>query len=157
TARHRLEAELKEKNERLARTNEELSRKNREMDEFTYVVSHDLQEPLRTLIAFSDFLLKDCGDRLDSSGQEYVRYLVDASRRMRAMIYGLLHLSRAGKVTGDLEAVNLGEVVEVVKADLGELIRCRGAEVRTTAALPVVWGDRDRLGQLIANLISNGL
>jgi len=80
TARHRLEAELKEKNERLAGSIEELSRKNREMDEFAHVVSHDLQEPLRTLIAFSDFLLKDYGDRLDANGQEYVRYLVEASR-----------------------------------------------------------------------------
>ena len=68
TARRALEAELKEKNDRLARTNVELSRRNKELDEFTYVVSHDLQEPLRTLIAFSDFLLKDCGDRLDANG-----------------------------------------------------------------------------------------
>ena len=157
TARHRLEAELKEKNEHLALTNEELSRKNREMDEFTYVVSHDLQEPLRTLIAFSDFLLKDYGDKLDANGQEYVRYLVDASRRMRSLIQGLLHLSRAGKVTGELEPVNLEEVVDLVKADLGELVRSRGAVIRTSGTLPTVWGDRDRLGQLIANLVGNGL
>ena len=65
------------------------------MDEFTYVVSHDLQEPLRTLIAFSDFLLRDYGDRLDAEGQEYVRYLVDASRRMRALIHGPAALSPA--------------------------------------------------------------
>jgi light-regulated signal transduction histidine kinase (bacteriophytochrome) len=157
TARHRLEAALKEKNEHLARTNEELSRKNREMDEFAYVVSHDLQEPLRTLIAFSDFLLKDYGDRLDANGQEYVRYLVEASRRMRALIHGLLHLSRAGKVTGDFEPVNLEEVVDVVKADLGELVRSRGAEIRTSGPLPTLWGDRARIGQLIANLVGNGL
>jgi PAS domain S-box-containing protein len=157
TARHRLEAALKEKNEHLARTNEELSRKNREMDEFAYVVSHDLQEPLRTLIAFSDFLLKDYGGRLDRGGQEYVRHLVEASRRMRALIHGLLNLSRAGKVTGEFEPVNLEEVVEVVRVDLGELIRSRRAEIRASLPLPTLWGDRDRLGQLIANLIGNGL
>jgi PAS domain S-box-containing protein len=157
TARHRLEAELKEKNEHLARTNEELSRKNREMDEFAYVVSHDLQEPLRTLIAFSDFLLKDYGDRLDANGKEYVRYVVEASRRMRALIHGLLNLSRAGKVTGELEPVNLEEVVEVVKADLAELIRTKRAVVRTSGPLGEVWGDRDRIGQLITNLVGNGL
>jgi PAS domain S-box-containing protein len=157
TARHRLEAELKEKNEHLAQTNEELSRKNREMDEFAYVVSHDLQEPLRTLIAFSDFLLRDCGAQLDRSGKEYVHHLVDASRRMRALIHGLLHLSRAGKVTGELGPVNLEEVVGVVKADLGELIRSKGGQIRTAGTLPTVWGDRDRLGQLFANLASNGL
>ncbi|MHC5540686.1 sensor histidine kinase, partial [Singulisphaera rosea] len=157
TARNRLEAELHEKNDRLARTNEELSSKNKEMDEFAYVVSHDLQEPLRTLIAFSDFLLRDCGDQLDANGQEYVRYLVEAARRMRSLIHGLLNLSRAGRVTGDLSAVNLDDVVEVVKADLAELIRTKGAEIRVPAPLPMIWGDRDRLGQLLANLIGNGL
>jgi PAS domain S-box-containing protein len=157
TARYRLEAELQEKNERLARTNEELSRKNREMDEFAYVVSHDLQEPLRTLIAFSDFLMKDYGELLDANGQEYVRYLVEASRRMRALIQGLLHLSRAGKVTGEFEPVNLEEVVAVVKADLAELIRTKGAEIRVQGPLPTLFGDHDRLGQLLSNLISNGL
>ena len=83
-----LEAELQEKNGGSAEANDELSQRNRELDEFVYVVSHDLQEPLRTLIAFSDFLMKDYGDRLETEGQEYVRYLVDASRRMRAMIHG---------------------------------------------------------------------
>ena len=157
TARHRLEAELKEKNERLAGTIEELSRKNREMDEFTHVVSHDLQEPLRTLIAFSDFLLKDYGDRFEDDGREYVRYLVEASQRMRALIQGLLHLSRAGKVTGEFTPVNLEELLDVVRADLRELVRSRGAEIRKSGPLPTLWGDRDRIGQLLANLISNGL
>jgi PAS domain S-box-containing protein len=152
-----LKDRYRHQNEHLARTNEELSRTNREMDEFAYVVSHDLQEPLRTLIAFSDFLLKDCGDRLDPTGKEYVHYLVSASRRMRALIQGLLSLSRAGKVTGEFEPVNVEEVVDVVKADLGELVRSRGAEVRLAGPLPTVWGDRGRLGQLLANLVSNGL
>jgi PAS domain S-box-containing protein len=157
TARHRLEAELREKNARLVQTIDELSRKNKEMDEFTYVVSHDLQEPLRTLIAFSDFLLKDCGDRLDQNGQEYVRYIVDASRRMRALIQGLLTLSRAGRVTDEPSVVNLEEVLNVVKADLAELIRSKEATVRAAGALPTLWGDRVRIGQLMTNVIGNGL
>jgi light-regulated signal transduction histidine kinase (bacteriophytochrome) len=157
TARRRLEAELHEKNRRLARANEELSRKNLELDEFAHVVSHDLQEPLRTLIAFSDFLLKDYGDRLEGEGQEFLRYVVDASRRMRAMILGMLNLSRAGKVIGEFQAVDLEDLASVIKTDLGELIRSKGAEVRITSPLPVVWGDSDRLGQLLANLLTNGL
>jgi PAS domain S-box-containing protein len=157
TARRRLEAELHEKNRRLARANEELSRKNLELDEFAHVVSHDLQEPLRTLIAFSDFLLKDYGDRLEGEGQEFLRYVVDASRRMRAMILGMLNLSRAGKVIGDFQAVDLEDLAAVIETDLGELIRSKGAEVRIASPLPVVWGDSDRLGQLLANLITNGL
>jgi len=157
TARRVLEAELQVKNERLALANAELSRKNKELDEFTYVVSHDLQEPLRTLIAFSDFLMRDQGDRLDDAGREYVRYLVEASRRLRALIQDLLSLSRAGKVTADFAVVNLDEVVEILKADHAELIRSRDAEVRVVGPLPEVWGDRDRIGQLLANLVGNGL
>ena len=157
TAHHRLKAELEEKNERLARTNDELSRKNKEMDEFTYVVSHDLQEPLRTLIAFSDFLLRDYGDKFDANGQEYVRYLVEASRRMRSLIQGLLNLSRAGRVTGEFGTVNLEEVFAVIRADLAELVRTKGAEIRINGPLPTLWGDRDRISQLMANLVGNGL
>ncbi len=157
TARRRLESELQEKNQRLAQTNEELSRKNRELDEFVYVVSHDLQEPLRTLIAFSDFLRKDYGDRLEAEGQEFVRYLVEASRRMREMIHGMLNLSRAGKVIGEFQVVDLKELLTIVRTDLGELIRSKGAEVRIAGPLPTVWGDHDRIRQLLANLIVNGL
>ena len=157
TTKRRLEAELQEKNRHLARANDELSQTNRELDEFVYVVSHDLQEPLRTLIAFSDFLLKDYGDRLDDAGQEYVRYLVDASRRMRAMILGLLNLSRAGKVIGEFAEVDLEELVADVKADLGERFRAKGGELRIVGPLPRLWGDRDRIGQLLVNLIGNGI
>jgi len=157
TARLRLEAELKEKNQSLARANAELSLKNRELDEFVYVVSHDLQEPLRTLTAFSDFLLKDHASRLDREGGEYVLHLRDASRRMRSMIHGLLNLSRAGKVLDESGPVDLGELAQLVQADLRELIRSRGAEVRVSASGAILWGDRRRLHQLLANLVSNGI
>ena len=71
TVNRLLEAELQEKNRRLGETNVELSQRNRELDEFVYVVSHDLQEPLRTLIAFSDFLHEGLWRRLEDDGQEY--------------------------------------------------------------------------------------
>jgi PAS domain S-box-containing protein len=157
TARRKLEAELQVKNEHLALANAELSRKNKELDEFTHVVSHDIQEPLRTLIAFSDFLMRDQADKLDDSGKEYVRYLVDASRRLRSLIQDLLALSRAGKVTAEFAEVDLNQVVEVVKADLAGLVRSKNAEIRVANPLPMAWGDRDRIGQLLANLIGNGL
>lgn len=157
TAKHRLEAELYEMNQSLARANAELSRKNRELDEFVYVVSHDLQEPLRTLTAFSDLLIKDHAEQLDTEGHEYVRRLVDASRRMRSMIHGLLNLSRAGKVTDEFGPVDLGELAGDIRADLGELIRSRNAEVRLVSPDVVLWGDRRRLHQLLANLVSNAI
>ena len=131
----RINRELEELKERLASANDELSQKNRELDEFVYVVSHDLQEPLRTLIAFSDFLLKDYGDRLEPEGQEFVRYLVNASRRMRAMIHGMLNLSRAGKVIGDFEVVDLDDLVTVIRTDLGELLRSKSAQLHIALAI----------------------
>jgi PAS domain S-box-containing protein len=157
TAKHRLEAELRATNQSLARANAELSEKNRELDEFVYVVSHDLQEPLRTMIGFSDFLLADHGQRLDPEGHDYLRHLVDASRRMRSMIHGLLNLSRAGKVTEEFGPVDLGELVRVVQSDLGELIRSRHAEVQLLGPGATLWGDRRRLQQLVSNLVSNGI
>ena len=157
TARRLLEGQLRVKNDRLASANAELSRRNKELDEFTYVVSHDLQEPLRTLIAFSDFLMRDHGEKLDDSGREYVRYLVEASRRLRSLIQDLLSLSRAGKVTGEFGSVNLDEVVDILKADFAELLRSKNAEIRVDKPLSTAFGDRDRIGQLLANLVSNGL
>jgi PAS domain S-box-containing protein len=157
TAKRHLEAELRATNDSLKRANTELSGKNRELDEFVYVVSHDLQEPLRTLSAFSEYLLQDHAERLGPEGSHYVRLLVEASRRMRSMIGGLLKLSRAGKVTEEFAPVDLSELVEVVKTDLGELIRRREATVRLLDSDVVLWGDRRRLEQLLANLVSNGI
>lgn len=157
TAHKALEAQLLEKNEHLALANAELSRKNRELDEFTHVVSHDLNEPLRTLIAFSGFLLEDHGHQLNDEARQFVRHLVDASRRMRILIQDLLRLSHAGRVTGDFAPVNLDEVVEMLLADLAELIRSGRAEVLAVTPLPTLWGDRDRIAQLFGNLICNGL
>ncbi|MFO0890466.1 MAG: PAS domain S-box protein [Isosphaeraceae bacterium] len=157
TARHRLEAELRETNRSLALANRELSAKNRELDEFVYVVSHDLQEPVRSLIAFSTFLLEDCGPQLDATGKDHVRRLSGAAHRMRSMIQGLLNLSRAGKVIEGSEPVELSELFEVVRTDLSELIRDRHAEVHLLGSGGTVWGDRRRIQQLLTNLVSNAI
>ncbi len=157
TAKHRLEAELYAKNQSLAHANAELLRKNRELDEFVYVVSHDLQEPLRTLTAFSDFLIKDHAAQLDSAGREYAQRLLEAARRMRSMIQGLLNLSRAGKVTDEFGPVHLDEVVADLRVDLGELIRSRDVDLRLNSPNVVVTGDRRRLLQLFTNLVSNAV
>ncbi len=157
TARRALEAELKDKNERLAAANDELSRKNRELDEFTYIIAHDLKEPLRTLIAFSGFLEKDCWDRLDDPAREYLRHIVEAARRMRSLIDDLQKLSRAGRVVGEFRRVRLGPLIESIRDDFAELLRSRDAQLLIANDLPDVWGDPARIGQLFGNLIGNGL
>jgi PAS domain S-box-containing protein len=157
TARRALEAEINDKNDRLARANAELSRKNKELDEFTYIIAHDLKEPLRTLIAFSGFLEKDCGAALDQAGKDYLRHIVDAARRMRSLINDLQTLGRAGRVAGDFSLVKIEVVVQTILADYAELLRSRCAVVEVKGDLPDVWGDPVRISQLFANLIGNGL
>jgi PAS domain S-box-containing protein len=155
--RNRLANAVRAKAGELQHANERLRRINQELEEFTYVVSHDLKEPLRTLEAFSTFLQQDYGQALGGDGAEYIGHLVAASRRLGRLIDDLLALSRAGKVINTPAAFNLDEAVRVVVADLSDLVHRKGAQVRIEGELPRVAGDRDRIGQLLANLIGNGL
>ena len=88
---------------------------------------------------------------------EYLGYLVDAAQRMRTMIYGLLNLSRAGKVTGEFGPIPLRELIGQVTFELGALIRSRDAIVEDLSPEVVLWGDGRRLHQLLANLVSNAI
>jgi PAS domain S-box-containing protein len=157
TERNRLANIVRAKAEELQQANERLRRINQELEEFTYVVSHDLKEPLRTLEAFSTFLQQDYGQALGGDGAEYIGHLVAASRRLGRLIDDLLALSRAGKFINTPGAFDLGEAVRVVVADLSDLIHRKGARVLVDGELPRVAGDRERVGQLVANLIGNGL
>ena len=143
--------ELEQANDRLRRTNQEL-------EEFTYVVSHDLKEPLRTLEAFSNFLAADYGALLADEGREYIAHLTEASRRLGALIDDLLALSRAGRVIGTPRPLDWDVIVGTVLADLQQLlIRRPGAAVRIEGTLPAARGDPERVIQLLANLVSNAL
>ena len=157
TARKILEAQILEKSDRLARAVEDLARKNQELDDFTYSVSHDLQEPLRTLTAFSTLLSEGLGDQLDVQGEEQLKYVLGAAKRMRSMIEDLLALSKSGKATAPFGLVNLNDLMDQVRADLAATIAVSNAIVTIANPLPDGWGDRDRIARLLTNLISNAL
>ncbi len=157
TARKALESQLQEKNARLARAVEDLARKNKELDDFSYSVSHDLQEPIRTMIAFSGLLLEGQGERLDDEGREQLNYVVDASRRMRSLVTDLLALSRAGQAAGPSGPIDLAAVVGHVRADLAATVAAKRAVVTVVEPLPAAWGDGDRIARLLLNLVANAL
>jgi PAS domain S-box-containing protein len=157
TERKRLGDELAQQAEQLRRVNGELLRINRELDDFTYVVSHDLKEPLRTIDAFSTMLAQDYQEALDQEAKEYLTHLVQASSRMGALIDDLLTLSRAGRIMNVTQVCRIESVLEVVRRDLAILIQSKNAVVRVEGTLPAVLADPQRVVQLLNNLISNGL
>jgi PAS domain S-box-containing protein len=157
TERTRLAKAVQAKAEEIEKAHVQLLRINQELEEFTHVVSHDLKEPLRTLQTFSGFLAQDYGAQLGPEGLEQIQYLMDASSRLGLLIDDLLNLSRAGRVMHAPRTFDLGQALETVKGDLADLITRSNAVVHVVELLPEVMGDPDRIMQLLANLIGNGL
>jgi PAS domain S-box-containing protein len=138
-------------------TESALRRSNEDLQQFAYVASHDLQEPLRTVVAFSQLLGRRYSRELDNEAHEYLGYLADAALRMSDLVRDLLVYSHATK-DGDriVEPVPLQTVLEGVLHSLHSQIEETGAVVHHEP-LPVVIGDRLQLGQVLQNLISNAL
>jgi PAS domain S-box-containing protein len=142
--------------EELERTAEELKRSNEELEQFAYIASHDLQEPLRMVTSYTQLLERRYAAQLDDAAREFIGYAVDGARRMQEFITGLLRYSRVGTETRVAEDVDLQEAFETVRANLRIAIEESGAAVEARG-LPVVKGDARQLTQLFQNLIANGL
>ncbi|ETA03615.1 hypothetical protein CcI6DRAFT_00768 [Frankia sp. CcI6] len=135
---------------------EALRRSNRDLEQFAYVASHDLQEPLRKVASFCQLLERRYGDRLDERGTQYIAFAVDGAKRMQQLINDLLAFSRVGRTTDGFVDVSLGEIFDRAVGALSIAIESARAEV-TADDLPVVRGDPVLLTQLFANLIGNAL
>lgn len=156
----RAEAAIRRSQEELERAVEErtreLSRSNAELEQFAYVASHDLQEPLRMVASYTQLLSDRYHGRLDADADEFIGYAVDGAKRMQALINDLLTYSRAGATTEPHDEVDCEVVLRKTLDNLRVAIQESGAEIHA-GHLPVVWGDAMQLGQVIQNLIGNAI
>ena len=140
----------------LARTNAALKQRNRELQDFAYVASHDLQEPLRKIRAFAGLLLEDYGEAVDEEGRYYLDRVQDAAGRMSTLISDLLSYSRVATQQRPFEAVDLNEALQDVLSNLEILIG--EVEGRVEAGpLPTIEADPTQMRQLLQNLVGNAL
>ena len=146
----RAEEELKE-------TVDALSRSNAELERFAYVASHDLQEPLRTVISYAQFLERRYGTTLEGDAREFLEFIVGGARRMHSLVNDLLAYSRVGSQSRGFARVSSAEVVRGVLESMQETIRLSGGGVVIDGALPDLRGDTIQLVQLFQNLIGNAL
>lgn len=148
--------ERKRAQEELERFAARLERSNRELEDFAYIASHDLQEPLRKIMAFGDRLHSGYDDALDDVGRDYLDRMRNAANRMQALIEDLLSLSRVTTRGQPFEETNLTNIVEDVVSDLEIRLEENDGRVEISD-LPIVEADPVQMRQLLQNLIINGL
>ena len=136
----------------------ELQRSNAELEQFAYVASHDLQEPLRKVTAFCQLIEKRYGDKLDERGTEYIAFAVDGAKRMQVLINDLLTFSRVGRLNPTHADVDLGATLDEALENLDTAIAESSAEiVREGQPLPRIIGDPTLLAMVWQNLIGNAV
>ena len=142
-------------NEQLKMQADELTRSNRDLEQFAYVASHDLQEPLRKVASFCQLLQRRYAGKLDERGDQYIAFAVDGAQRMQRLINDLLAFSRIGRLTAGFTQVDLNHVLTEVQSQL-EARAGDDAEISWTD-LPTVEGEEPLLTTLFVNLIGNSL
>lgn len=133
-----------------------LERSNRELQDFAFIASHDLQEPLRKIQAFGDQLRKKFGSKLGEDGLDYLERMRNATKRLQNMVRGLLDYSRIGTLGSGFALVDLGQIVKEVLSDLEWQIEKNAATV-VVKDLPEIEADANQMRQLFQNLVSNSL
>jgi signal transduction histidine kinase len=143
--------------ERLEAQTIDLRRSNAELEQFAYVASHDLQEPLRKVASFCGMLQHRYQGQLDDRADQYIDFAVDGAKRMQVLINDLLAFSRVGRVGAEHVLLDMDELATLAVGNLEAAIEEAGATVEVQGPLPEVRGDRSLLVALLQNLIANGI
>ncbi len=149
TERKRAQDEIQEKTE-------ELSRSNQELEQFAYVASHDLQEPLRMVASFTQLLEQKYKDKLDEQAKEYIYFAADGAQRMQGLIDDLLMFSRVGQKDVPYSTIDLNNVCGNIMKDLDILMKENKANIQIEQ-LPILYANETQMTQLFLNLITNGI
>ncbi|WGV23318.1 PAS domain S-box protein [Halotia branconii] len=151
-----LETKVEQRTAELQKLNEELKRSNQELEQFAYVASHDLQEPLRAVTGYSQLLGQEYQDRLDESAQEYLSYIVDGATRMQRLIQDLLAFSRVATRGQEFTRVDCNAALNIALGNLHVAI-AESQAIITHDPLPQLLADKTQMVQLFQNLLGNAI
>lgn len=149
-------SDLRQAQLELTKKAEDLERSNKELEQFAYVASHDLQEPLRMVASYLQLLERRYGDKLDGDAREFIDFAVDGATRMKTLINDLLTFSRVGTRGRAFEPTDLNVVLGRVRAFLGTSIEENNA-LLTSGELPTILADESQMVQLFQNLVGNAI
>jgi len=142
---------------RIARSIEDLQKSNKALDDFAYIASHDLKEPLRGMSNHAQFLLEDYGDTLGEDGTKRLQRMIALGGRQESLIKNLLYYARLGRVEESYRSVGAHQVVEDVKERLKEYLAEKNVKVTVDENIPTIWCDATKITELFYNLILNGV
>ncbi len=148
---------LEESSAALEKHLEELERSYKELEQFSYIASHDLKSPLRNIISYSQLLEKRHAAQLDASGLEFLHFIVTGAKHMNDVICDLLEYSRTGRGDQKPSETDMNFVMDLVERNLSEEIRETEAKILRETALPVIWAHQTAMVQLFQNLVSNAI
>ncbi|MEW6087186.1 MAG: ATP-binding protein [bacterium] len=150
TARKKAEEELREYTKKVEYI-------NRELDTYTYIVSHDLKEPLRSINAFSKFIQDDYADKLDESGRDYLERIKINSIRIQSIVEDFLEFSNIERKIINFDDVDVNKIMDDIKLTWDEKIKSKNGELKISGKMPVIFCDRAGLTDVFAHLISNAV
>ncbi len=156
TVRKSMESDLKIANQNLKKSMVELKRSNAELEQFAYVASHDLQEPLRMVASYTELLEKRYKNKLDDDANDFIHYAVDGAHRMQNLINDLLQFSRVGTRARPFTQTDCNLVVEIALTNLKELINETKTEIHFEK-MPTIMADESQLIQLFQNMVHNAI
>jgi signal transduction histidine kinase len=155
--RKRTEKALLENEKKLEATLAELADKNTELETFVYTVSHDLKTPIVTIEGFIGALREDFGELIDENAEKYLNYMSDASRKMELLINDLLYLSRIGRLPERKIKFSFDDLMEKVLKTIQPYIDEMGVTLNVEKDLPLIYGEMERLSQVMENLLYNAV